>query len=100
MFPGEDCLQTTLYRRSSVKLVTLPFARNRPIERSRLQPDRLRSGFRVSSSAGNSKTLGAPPMKRTVQKFIGDAIRESLKAGTLPSGTLAVSPLNDRLIIQ
>jgi hypothetical protein len=39
-------------------------------------------------------------MKRTVQKFIGDAIRESLKAGAQPSGTLAVSPLNDRLIIQ
>jgi hypothetical protein len=49
---------------------------------------------------GIQKTLGARPMKKTVQKFIGDAIRESLKAGTLPSGTLAVSPLNDRLVIQ
>jgi hypothetical protein len=39
-------------------------------------------------------------MKTTVQKFIGDAIRESLKAGTPPSGALGVSPLNDRLIIQ
>jgi hypothetical protein len=39
-------------------------------------------------------------MKKTVQKFIGDAISESLKAGKPPSGTLAVSPLNDRLVIQ
>jgi hypothetical protein len=38
-------------------------------------------------------------MKKTVQKFIGDTIRESLKAGTPPSGTLAVSPLNDGLIM-
>jgi hypothetical protein len=39
-------------------------------------------------------------MKGTVQKFIGDAIRESLKAGTPPSETLGVSLLSDRLIIQ
>ena len=39
-------------------------------------------------------------MKMVVQKFLGDAIREALKAGAPPSGTLAVSPLNDRLIIQ
>ena len=49
---------------------------------------------------GIQKTLGARPMKRTVQKFIGDAIRESLKAGAPPSGTLAVSHLHDRLIIK
>jgi ATP-dependent Clp protease ATP-binding subunit ClpA len=57
------------------------------------------AAFEFLVRRGIQKTLGARPMKKTVQKFIGDAIRESLKAGT-PSGTLAVSPLNDRLIIQ
>jgi ATP-dependent Clp protease ATP-binding subunit ClpA len=58
------------------------------------------AAFEFLVRRGIQKTLGARPMKRTVQKFIGDAIRESLKAGAQPSGTLAVSPLNDRLIIQ
>jgi ATP-dependent Clp protease ATP-binding subunit ClpB len=48
---------------------------------------------------GIYKTLGARPMKKTVQKFIGDAIRDALKAGASPSGILAVSSLNDRLRI-
>jgi hypothetical protein len=39
-------------------------------------------------------------MKKTVQKFIGDAVRDALKAGVPSSGVLAVSPLNDRLMIQ
>ena len=58
------------------------------------------AAFEFLVRRGIQKTLGARPMKKTVQKFIGDAIRESLKAGTPPSGTLAVSPLNDRLVIQ
>jgi ATP-dependent Clp protease ATP-binding subunit ClpB len=49
---------------------------------------------------GIQKTLGARPMKRTVQKIIGDAVRDALKSGAQSSGVLTVSALNDRLIIQ
>jgi ATP-dependent Clp protease ATP-binding subunit ClpB len=49
---------------------------------------------------GIQKTLGARPMKRTVQKFLGDAVRDALKSGARSSGILTVSALNDRLIIQ
>ena len=49
---------------------------------------------------GIHKALGARPMKKTVQKFIGDAIRQALKFGASPSGTLAVSPLADHLTIE
>jgi hypothetical protein len=58
------------------------------------------AAFEFLVRRGIQKALGARPMKKTVQKFIGDAIRESLKAGAPPSRTLAVSPLNDRLVIQ
>jgi ATP-dependent Clp protease ATP-binding subunit ClpC len=58
------------------------------------------AAFEFLVRRGIQKTLGARPMKRTVQKFIGDAVREALKAGAPPSGTLAVSTLNERLIIQ
>ena len=44
--------------------------------------------------------LGARPMKRTVQKFIGDAIRQALKSNATPNGILAVSPLADQLTIE
>jgi ATP-dependent Clp protease ATP-binding subunit ClpB len=37
---------------------------------------------------GIHKALGARPMKRTVQKFIGDAIRIALKEGKLPCGVV------------
>ena len=46
---------------------------------------------------GIHRTLGARPMKRTAQKYIGDAIRMSLKEGTHRSGTLGVSEGNERL---
>lgn len=49
---------------------------------------------------GIHKALGARPMKRTVQKFIGDAIRHALKSGDRPTGTLAVAALSDALTIQ
>ena len=49
---------------------------------------------------GIHKALGARPMKKTVQKFIGDALRDAMKAGASSSGILTVSPLNDRLIIM
>jgi ATP-dependent Clp protease ATP-binding subunit ClpA len=49
---------------------------------------------------GIQKTLGARPMRKTVEKFIGDAVRDALKSGAQSSGILTVSTLNDRLIIQ
>ncbi|MBE2205705.1 MAG: ATP-dependent Clp protease ATP-binding subunit [Chthoniobacterales bacterium] len=48
---------------------------------------------------GIHKALGARPMKRTVQKFIGDAIRQALKSGNDPRGTLSVSSDFDALTI-
>jgi ATP-dependent Clp protease ATP-binding subunit ClpA len=49
---------------------------------------------------GIHTALGARPMKKTVQRLIGDAIRQALKSGASPSGALAVSPLADRLTIE
>ena len=49
---------------------------------------------------GIQKTLGARPMRKTVEKFIGDAVRDALKSGARSSGVLTVSALNDRLTIQ
>jgi ATP-dependent Clp protease ATP-binding subunit ClpA len=48
---------------------------------------------------GIHKAFGARPMKKTVQKFIGDAIRQTLKSGSFPSGVLTVAPSNDGLMI-
>jgi ATP-dependent Clp protease ATP-binding subunit ClpA len=49
---------------------------------------------------GIHKAFGARPMKKTVQKFIGDAIAQALKSRIQPSGTLAVSPLANHLTIK
>ncbi|MCX6972395.1 MAG: AAA family ATPase [Verrucomicrobia bacterium] len=49
---------------------------------------------------GIHKTLGARPMKKTVQKLLGDAIRHVLKSGQEPTGTLTDSPLSDALTIE
>jgi ATP-dependent Clp protease ATP-binding subunit ClpA len=49
---------------------------------------------------GIHKAFGARPMKKIVQKFIGDAIARALKSGAQLSGTLAVSPLTDHLTIE
>ena len=49
---------------------------------------------------GIHKTLGARPMKKTVQKFMGDAIREAIKTAATPSGTLLVSQRKDNLSIS
>jgi ATP-dependent Clp protease ATP-binding subunit ClpA len=49
---------------------------------------------------GIHKAFGARPMKKTVQKFIGDAIAQALKSRAQPSGTLAVSPLANHLTIK
>jgi len=40
---------------------------------------------------GIHKTLGARPMKKTVQKFLGDAIRQSIKSSVTPTGMIDVS---------
>jgi hypothetical protein len=56
-------------------------------------------GFEFLVRRGIHKALGARPMRKTAQKFIGDAVRDAMKAGALSSGVLLVSPLNDRLMI-
>jgi len=48
---------------------------------------------------GIHKTLGARPMKKAVQKFMGDAIRDALKCGAPSSGVIVVSPADDRLMV-
>lgn len=48
---------------------------------------------------GIHKTLGARPMKKTTQKFIGDAIVETLKHTNFPNGLLTVFPAQDRLAL-
>lgn len=54
---------------------------------------------RLAAAPTSDPALGARPMKRTVQKFIGDAIREALKSNEMPSGILGVSSTNDHLEI-
>jgi len=49
---------------------------------------------------GIHKTFGARPLKKTVQKFIGDAVCDAFKSCAPGSGALTVSPLNERLVIQ
>ena len=49
---------------------------------------------------GIHKTLGARPMKKIVQKLIGDAVRQAIKSEMLPSGTLAVCTPNDGLMMH
>jgi ATP-dependent Clp protease ATP-binding subunit ClpA len=49
---------------------------------------------------GIHKALGARPLKKTIQKFIGEAIRDAMKADAQSFGFLAVSLLSDRLMIQ
>jgi hypothetical protein len=39
-------------------------------------------------------------MRKTVQKFIGDAVRDALKSNVYPSGTLAVGSSNNQLAIS
>ena len=48
---------------------------------------------------GVHKTLGARPMKRAVQKYVGDAIRDALKCRAPSSGVIVLSPMEDRLML-
>ena len=57
------------------------------------------NAFEFLVRRGIHKALGARSLKKTVQKFIGDALRDSMKAGAPSSGVLTVSLHNDRLVI-
>lgn len=57
------------------------------------------AAFEFLVRRGIHKALGARHMKRTVQKFMGDAIRQAMKSGTDPRGTLSVSSDFDALTI-
>lgn len=58
------------------------------------------SAFEFLVRRGIHKALGARPMKRTAQKFIGDAIRHALKSGHPPTGTLTISMTSDCLYLS
>jgi len=57
------------------------------------------SAFEFLIRHGIHKTLGARPMKKTAQKFIGDAIRQAIKTRLTPDGILTVSTANDCLMV-
>lgn len=48
---------------------------------------------------GINRALGARPMKRMVQKHVGDAIRDAIKCKAPSSGILVLSPMEDRLML-
>ena len=49
---------------------------------------------------GMHKTLGARPMRNTVERLVGDAVRRVLKFGLPSSGVLSVNPVEQILLIQ
>ena len=67
--------------------------------RSPSSPKSKNSGIRVPRPARHfTRCLG--PLKKTVQKFNGHAIRDAMKAGAQAAGVLAVSPFSDSLKIR
>lgn len=48
---------------------------------------------------GINRALGARPMKRVVQKHVGDAIRDAIKCNAPSSGVIVLSPMEDRLML-
>lgn len=108
------CFRPELIGRFDEKIVFKPLTPDTQREIGRLTIDeelgRLRvKGFDLSMSEsafeflvrqGIHKTLGARPMKRIVQKFIGDAIWRALKSGDRPTGRLAVSAQSNALTIR
>ena len=46
------------------------------------------------------RALGARSLKKIVRKFIGDAVRDAIKSSAPSSGVLAISLLNDGLVIR
>jgi len=103
-----------LIGRFDEKIVFKPLSPDTQREIARLvvaeEIERLRGkgyGLTVSDPAfeflvrrGIHKTLGARPMRKTVQKFMGDAIRRALKSDRSPAGTLIVSPTVDSLTFE
>ncbi len=68
-----------------------------------------RGGFRLKITEatleflvrrGNHKILGARQMKKTVQKFFGDALRARIKTGQIGGGLLVVSSRGSELVIR
>ena len=49
---------------------------------------------------GIHKVLGARPMKKTIQKFIGDAIRDAMKSSLPLQGTVTVSDVTNALKLK
>lgn len=58
------------------------------------------AAFEFLVRRGIHKALGARPMKKTAQKFMGDAVIEAMKSGGEPRGTLILSSSADSLTIQ
>ncbi|HWL50962.1 MAG TPA: hypothetical protein VNQ90_00905 [Chthoniobacteraceae bacterium] len=56
------------------------------------------SAFEFLIRRGIHKTLGARPMRKAVQKFIGDAIREALKRKMARIERIDVSPSGNCLV--
>ena len=103
-----------LIGRFDEKIVFKPLSTDTQREIGRLviseELDRLRQqGFDLSVPdvafeflvrRGIHKALEAWPMKKILQKFIGNAISQALKSGSKHSGALAVSPIADHLTIE
>ncbi len=101
-----------LVGRFDEKIVFKPLCPDTQRQIGRLAVDeeivRLRQkGFDLSISAeafefllrrGINKTQGARHMKKTVQNYIGDALRENLKLAFQPVGNLNVATATDELI--
>jgi ATP-dependent Clp protease ATP-binding subunit ClpA len=49
---------------------------------------------------GIHKTLGARPMRKTVQKLVGDAVKDAIKSGRSPSGILMVTASTNQLAVH
>lgn len=103
-----------LIGRFDEKIVFKPLSTDTQREIGRLviseELDRLRQqGFDLSVPdvafeflvrRGIHKALEAWPMKKILQKFIGNAISQALKSGSKHTGALAVSPIADHLTIE
>jgi ATP-dependent Clp protease ATP-binding subunit ClpA len=58
------------------------------------------AAFEFLIRRGIQKTLGARPITKIVQKYIGDAVKDALKSNLNPSGTLVVDSSNNQLAIS
>ena len=102
-----------LFGRFDEKIVFKPLSPDTQREIGRLaiseELDRFRQNgveLKLSEAAfeflirhGTQKTLGARPMKRMVQKFLGDAVCDAFKRDVPSSGVITASPCGNRLMI-